>query len=155
MPDITKVRTDSWTITIGASESEYETSVTLAGGYDLHTVMSQKTGTDPLAQLIQGRTFDLTFEFEETVAAVLIRALGLGAAGDMLDVGAQLPTATVKLHPADVDAGTQTEDLFLYAVAFGTLERTADGQGPATWKLSAKALRDSNGKFGRVGAAAA
>jgi hypothetical protein len=37
-------------------------------------------------------------------------------------------------------------------VAFGRLERSSDGQGPAMWKLSGKALRTTAGKVFWLGA---
>lgn len=152
MPDVANVRSDTWKVSIGGAELEFNTTVTLGGGYDLAPIRSQKTGTDIIASMVQGRAFQLSFEIEETLAAVLQRALGLTAAGDGLAVGAQLPTHEVLLHPADVPDATTTDDIGLYALSFGRLERTADGQGPGMWKLTGEAQRDASGKVFWLGA---
>lgn len=154
MPDIANLRSNTWKVTIGASEAELAASVQIGGGYDLVDVMTQMTGTDIIARLVQGRQVELTFDWQEDDEAVLKRALGLSAAGDMLDVGAQLPTTTVLLHPASLPDGTEDHDLYLYALSFGRLERTTNGQGVAIWRTPAKAQRDANGKVGRLGPAA-
>lgn len=146
MPSVSNLRADVWKVTIGGTEQEFEATVALAGGYDAFDVRSQKTGTDILASLVQGRQFDVTFEIVENVAAVLLRGLGLSGAGDALDIGDQLPVSEVLLHPADADDTDKDEDIGLYAVRFGRLERSADGQGTATWKLTGMALRTSAGK---------
>lgn len=154
MPDVANIKANAWKVTIGGSEAEMSATVTLGGGYRLKAVTTQKTAEDIVARLVTGRYAELTFEFQEDTADVQLRALGLGAAGDALDVGAQLPTTTVLLHPAQLPDGTETHDLFFYAVSFGVLERTTNGQGEAIWKLPAVAQRDSNGKIVRQGVSA-
>lgn len=155
MPDVANIKPDIWKVTVGGSQQAFQAQVQMQIGYELFPVRSQLTGTDTLARMVQGRTASLTFTLVETTEAELLRALGLGAAGESLGVGAQMPTAAVKLHPADLPDLTETFDIHFHAVTFGELSRVSDGQGPAEWQVSAEAVRASDGTFWRFGPAGA
>lgn len=154
MPDVGNIKGNSWKVTIGGSEAAMMANVTLAGGYTLKPIRTQKTGQDIVTQLIEGRRVDMTFEFQEDDASVMQLGLGLSAPGDVLDVGAQMPVSSVLLHPAQLPDVTETHDLFIYEMSFGSIERGTNGQGEAIWKVTGTAQRTTAGKFIRQGPAA-
>jgi len=150
MADKANLQASIFSVTIDGVDAAYHATIGVGEMLDLFDVTTGRTGTDIVAQLVQGRKPIIVFEFMETTLAQMRTWLGMGASDlDAPIVGAVMPTHAVQLHPI-ADPGT-TNDLHFYALSFGKLSEKTDGKGARVVTVSATCQIDAAGKAWHFG----
>lgn len=143
--DPNNVKSDIWLIYIDDIDAPFHSSVSIGEQLDIHPVTTQRSGSTPIAHLVQGHKCELTFEFQELGVEDLKRAMGISeatiAVNKLPTIGTRLGTHKIRLHNP-TDGPVTTSDLVFPTVVFGSFTNTADGAGEATITVKAMAELD-------------
>jgi hypothetical protein len=150
MATVANIQASIFSVTIDGTDAAYHATIGVGEMLDLADITTGRTGTDIVAQLVQGRNPVIVFEFMETTLAQMRAWLGMGATDlDAPVVGAVMPTHAVQLHP--IGNATDVDDMHFYALSFGKLSEKTDGKGARIVTVSATCQIDASGKAWRFG----
>lgn len=156
LENLAEISGDQWEVTIGADNSPILAGLTLNITPTMTPVLNQRTGSTPVAHLLDGYAIagQLTFNQWSPEIAALFLPVEAAAPKDLKGAGSVMPAKTLLFH--DPNAGeTTTGDLFVYAAVFGNVSTTNDGQGPKQWVVPFVCQQGAGGKVLRLGPAGA
>lgn len=136
---------NQWDVFIDGDPSPFQMTVSVGQTLTLQPITTQRFGADPVCHMVNGRSLELSFQFQEWTIDDLKRWNGItantAAVNKLPAVGTKMPSHNVRLHNANADDNSM--DIVFPSVVFHGMGFNVDGSADAKQDVKATAQRDA------------